>query len=757
MRSVWAVVAALGLSACGGGASSGPAPPASTAPAESAPEPAASAAPPEADEPDSAALLNATVPVPPDGPWRDDVERERWDDAWKKLEGLPGSVRARPEMRFLRARVAVGLGKDADAIAILVGLEQLLPALARPVARLRAEAQTRVGPYDQAAAYWAAQKGVRDLVLAAKCYEKAKRLDDARRVLDRAIAGAKGVDAAEARALRTRVAEAQGAHEVALADARWLVHSAPGTPHDLEAQALLRRFDPSFEFSPRERVARAEKLGEAGRHEGALVELDVIEAGKGGVSAGELAHLRGAALFKARRYADAVDAIKKAIAAGAPAAGDDEYLLARALSRADRDEEALAAYRALAKKYAKSGRADDALYAVGRLSFLLGRDADADAAYAEYLKRFPKGKNKNDARYERALAQLGAGKAKEAKNAFAQLASAAADSAETARLRELEAVATLESGDAKGAEKLFRDVIKSHPLSWAASVSRSRLLGMGVSPPPPIDPPSAGPEPAPIVVQMPGPVELLRRLGLLGDAEEFLARNEGAFRLAHAPRGLEALCHAYGQLERGQRRLQVSYEGVRGETFSRGPSQATRWAWECLYPSPFGAVIRDVTARDRLPAELIYAVMRQESGFRPKVVSPVGAIGLLQIMPYTGRSLAAKVGVTFEEGALERPAFNVDFGSRYMANLLGIWKGNIPLMVASYNAGPHAVSRWVQRWGAHPVDVWAARIPYAETRQYVVRVMGNLSRYTYLTGGEAGVLPVPLAIDGSLRAPDDAF
>ncbi|HEU4410925.1 MAG TPA: transglycosylase SLT domain-containing protein [Polyangiaceae bacterium] len=755
MRSVSVVVAALVLSACGGGASSGPSPPASTAPAASE-SAAASAAPPEADEPEPAALLNAAVPVPPDGPWRDDVEREHWAEAWKKLEGLPGSVRARPEMRFLRARVAVGLGKDAEAIAGLAGLEGLLPALARPIARLRAEAQARVGPFDQAAAYWAAQRGTRDHLLAAKCYEKAKRLDDARHALDRVVASAKGAEAAEARAVRMRVADAQGAHEAALGDARWLVHSAPGTPHDLEAQAFLRRFDPSFEFSARERVARAEKLGEAGRHDGALVELDVVEAGKG-VSAGELAHLRGAALFKARRYAEAVDAIRQAIAAGAPAAGDDEYLLARALSRADRDEEALAAYRALAKKYAKTGRADDALYAVGRLSFLLGRDADADAAYAEYLKRFPKGKNKNDARYERALAQLGAGKAKDARSAFAQLAAAAGDPAEAARLRELEAVAAAEAGDAKGAERLFRDVIKSHPLSWAASVSRSRLLAMGLTPPPPIEPPAAGPEPPPLVVQLPGPVELLRRLGLLGDAEEYLARNESALRLAHAPRGLEALCHAYGLLERGQRRLQVSYEGVRGDTFNRGPSQATRWAWECLYPSPFGAIIRDVTNRDRLPAELIYAIMRQESGFRPKVVSPVGAIGLLQIMPYTGRALAKMTGTPLDEGALERPAVNVDLGSRYMANLLGIWKGHIPLMVASYNAGPHAVSRWVQRWGSHPVDVWAARIPYAETRQYVVRVMGNLARYTYLTGGEAGVLPVPLAIDGSLRAPDDAF
>src|SRR5687767_13033942 len=98
MRSVSVVVAALVLSACGGGASSGPSPPASTAPAASESAAASAAAPSEADEPESAAQLNAAVPVPPDGPWRDDVEREHWAEAWKKLEGLPGSVRARPEM-----------------------------------------------------------------------------------------------------------------------------------------------------------------------------------------------------------------------------------------------------------------------------------------------------------------------------------------------------------------------------------------------------------------------------------------------------------------------------------------------------------------------------------------------------------------------------------------------------------------------------------------------------------------------------------
>jgi soluble lytic murein transglycosylase len=753
MRTGWSFVAVVALSACGGGASSGPPTSTSTAP------PGASSAPPaaaDADEPDPPAVLEAPVPVPPEGPWRDDVERERWPEAWAKLEALPPSAKARPEMRYLRARVAVGLGNDAEAVAALAGLEALLPALARPVARLRAEAQARVGPFDQAAAYWAAQRGARELLWAAKAYEKAKRPDDARRTLDRVVALAKGGELAEARAMRARLAEAAGAHEAALADARWLVHSAPGSPHDLDAQALLRRYDPSFEFSAKERVARAERLSELGRHDGALAELDTVEPRPGGVGAGELAHLRGAALFKARRYAEAVDEIKKALAVGAPAAGDDEYLLARALSRADRDEEALAAYRALAKKYAKSGRADDALYAVGRLLFLLGRDEEADGAYGEYLRRFPRGKNRGDARYERALAQLGAGRASQARAAFAQLAGGA-EPGEAARLRELEGVAAAEAGDVKAAEKLFRDVIRTHPLSWPASTARSRLLALNLAPPPAIEPSAPGADPTPIVVQLPGPVELLRRLGLYSDAEDFLSRNEGAFRASHAPRSVEALCQGYGMLERGARRLQVSYEGVRVDSLVRAPTLASRWAWECLYPSPFGPLVRDVTARDRLPAELIYAIMRQESGFRPRVVSPVGAIGLLQIMPATGRQLAAKAGVALDEGALERPAINVDLGSRYMANLLSIWKGHIPLMVASYNAGPHAVSRWVQRWGHLPVDVWAARIPYAETRQYVARVMGNLARYTYLTGGEAGVLPVPLAIDGALRAPDDAF
>jgi soluble lytic murein transglycosylase len=117
--------------------------------------------------------------------------------------------------------------------------------------------------------------------------------------------------------------------------------------------------------------------------------------------------------------------------------------------------------------------------------------------------------------------------------------------------------------------------------------------------------------------------------------------------------------------------------------------------------------------------------MRQESAFSPEVVSPARAVGLLQLLPETAKGIATKTGAAFEDGSLTQPAVNIDLGARYMAFLSGIWKGNLPLVAASYNAGPKAVSRWLGRSGVHEIDLFVAQIPYGETRAYVGRVMGK--------------------------------
>ena len=164
----------------------------------------------------------------------------------------------------------------------------------------------------------------------------------------------------------------------------------------------------------------------------------------------------------------------------------------------------------------------------------------------------------------------------------------------------------------------------------------------------------------------------------------------------------------------------------------------------------------ELEAQRSLPSGLVHALMRQESGFDPEIGSPVGARGLLQLMPNTAKEAAKEASVPFAPELVTEPDVNIALGGFYISKLLGTFQGSLPLAVASYNAGPGAVSSWLRNGVETEVDVWVARIPYDETRNYVVRVMGNLARYQWLAGGEAAVTEVALQVP-LVKAPDDAY
>lgn len=132
---------------------------------------------------------------------------------------------------------------------------------------------------------------------------------------------------------------------------------------------------------------------------------------------------------------------------------------------------------------------------------------------------------------------------------------------------------------------------------------------------------------------------------------------------------------------------------------------------------------------------LVHAVIHQESLFDPAARSPVGASGLMQLMPATARETASRLGMTYEPDYLTtRPAYNIRLGSAYLAGLIEQWQGSYVLAIASYNAGPGRVQSWINEFGdprdslVDTVD-WIERIPYAETRNYVQRVLANLLVY----------------------------
>ena len=142
---------------------------------------------------------------------------------------------------------------------------------------------------------------------------------------------------------------------------------------------------------------------------------------------------------------------------------------------------------------------------------------------------------------------------------------------------------------------------------------------------------------------------------------------------------------------------------------------------------------------------LVMGIMRQESSYRNTALSRVGAIGLIQVMPSTGARVAAMMGEqTYSPLDLEDPSTNLRYGTFYLSKLLDRFDGVFPLAVASYNGGPHNVSRWYERHqGEIDLDAYVEQIEYDETRDYVKRVSGHYSRYVSIYEGDDAQVALP--------------
>ena len=131
---------------------------------------------------------------------------------------------------------------------------------------------------------------------------------------------------------------------------------------------------------------------------------------------------------------------------------------------------------------------------------------------------------------------------------------------------------------------------------------------------------------------------------------------------------------------------------------------------------------------------LAHGITRQESSFDRAAVSHAGARGLMQLMPGTAQEQAGKMGVGYDWTRLTTDGnYNVMLGSAYFQRLLNMWDGNVPLAVASYNAGAGNVRKWVNRYGdprrGKDVLQWIEQIPFSETKGYVQRVVENTVVY----------------------------
>ena len=428
---------------------------------------------------------------------------------------------------------------------------------------------------------------------------------------------------------------------------------------------------------------------------------------------------RAQTLFRMRRYPDAVEAFE-----ALPQSGDTPIWLARSMARADRVPEAIAAFEKLAKR---SGPHRSRAHYLAAL-LLDGRDRSAEArTHFKVLAQDPEQtglaraalwylgwRNYREGHFERAAAQ------------FESLATATEN--EIDRLRPLywQARALAATNRKEEANELFESLAVGYPLSyygWRAR-DRAKLVDLPPLPPHEIASGQAGLRPGELAR-----VRILMAAGLV-DAG---AKESGL--LTRSAKGLDdrvalaRLLTSAGDYNRAQRVVVDAYT----TSLARGPVAGMEELWWYAWPSAFSGHVDAATQRDEdVEPELVYSIMREESGYRPKVISPVGARGLLQIMRETGTQLAGRAGrADFDVDDLFDPGMNIELGSFYLGELSRRFPTQISASIASYNAGPRVVTNWVEG-DSRPDDEWVESIPYSQTRSYVKRVMRSIQAYRLL-------------------------
>lgn len=191
--------------------------------------------------------------------------------------------------------------------------------------------------------------------------------------------------------------------------------------------------------------------------------------------------------------------------------------------------------------------------------------------------------------------------------------------------------------------------------------------------------------------------------------------------------------------------------GMNGQQMRAAAQLASGWGWSdraiatlaksrdynalaLRFPLDHRSSVQQQAESNGLDPSWVYGVIRQESAFIADVRSPVGALGLMQLMPATGRRTARKINARLRHSnELKQPERNIQLGTAYLAEVKQRLGGNPVLATAAYNAGPHRVDRWLP---PQPLEasLWVELIPYKETRRYVKAVVAYAA---FMTGDRA--------------------
>lgn len=239
--------------------------------------------------------------------------------------------------------------------------------------------------------------------------------------------------------------------------------------------------------------------------------------------------------------------------------------------------------------------------------------------------------------------------------------------------------------------------------------------------------------------EMPDELRLAYELNALGLARESrleLQKNVTDENRRYADAVLADLYFSAGSYNLAAVMMKRAFPAIATSEQDRVP----RYFLDMYYPREYQDIILEQAERRGVDPYLVMGLILQESRYDPEARSRVGATGLMQIMPPTGRELASKINRLFTERRLTDPAYNIELGTFYLRQLIRTFDGVEELAIAAYNGGQGNVRKW-KRNNTRPLDEFVESIPFPETRNYVKRV--TILRSTYEELANRGQLSPP--------------
>jgi len=539
-----------------------------------------------------------------------------------------------------------------------------------------------------------------------------------------------------------RAYAATGQTAKALAALSNVYYRMPTSPEADTASAELKKLTGSIApLALADRRTRADLFAKGKRYSDAATEYrDLLDE----VSPDERPGLQlalASALQKSGRSKDAKQVLNSTPDSTPDVAAQKLFLLGECARTANEDDEFLRLQAQLRQSAPTSQWLEQSLLAAGNV-YLLRKDYDrAIDAYREMQQRFPNGARASYAHWKVAWLSLRQGRNDEAKQEFDQQIALYPNSGEVPAALYWRARLAEEDNEPNKARAYYQKLSDRFRNFYYAELARQRLKVLKPSTEPaqyalldrvpPLDLTNkfttSDPPAEDLHVQK---ARLLENGGLVDFAVREIQAggpsDDGNWMLAETAR-------LYQDSGRYDRAIEVMKRGV-PNYFAVDVPELPRTYWEALFPKAYWGDLKRFSSENELDPYLVASLIRQESEFNPNAISRANAVGLMQLLPVTGKKVAKEVKMHhFSPSQLYTPTVNLQLGTRYFKSMVDKF-GSFEYALAAYNAGSDRVEDWLAAGKYRDAQEFVESIPFTETREYVQAIMRNANVYKQLYG-----------------------